>query len=114
MSAWFTARGRGDSCPPVIARVILDIGGVLKCTPETGWVQWWEERLRLPPVTVHQRVGDIWRAGTVGQTSERDVHDQAAARLGLDAAAVTARAVGMQAHLFTDNAAAIASGGPAV
>ncbi|MFJ7166532.1 MULTISPECIES: hypothetical protein [Streptomyces] len=100
MSAWFTARGWGDSCPPVIARVILDIGGVLKCTPETGWV--------------HQRVGDIWRAGAVGQTSERDVHDQAAARLGLDAAAVTARAVGMQAHLFTDNAAAIASGGPAV
>ena len=29
--------------------VILDIGGVLEITPETGCVQRWEERLVLPP-----------------------------------------------------------------
>ncbi|GGS93458.1 MULTISPECIES: HAD family hydrolase [Streptomyces] len=70
--------------------VILDIGGVLEFTPETGWVRRWEERLRLPPGTVDERMGDVWRAGSVGEISERDVHEEAATRLGLDAPAVEA------------------------
>ncbi|MGW1763696.1 HAD family hydrolase [Streptomyces sp. NPDC002073] len=70
--------------------VILDIGGVLENTPETGWVQRWEERLDLLPGTVHERMRDVWRAGSVGGISEREVHEQVAARLGLDAPRVEA------------------------
>ncbi|MYT71878.1 MULTISPECIES: HAD family phosphatase [unclassified Streptomyces] len=67
------------------ACVILDIGGVLEITPDTGWVERWEERLKLPLGTVHDRMRDVWRAGSVGSISEREVHEQVAARLGLDA-----------------------------
>ncbi|MFF9908976.1 HAD family hydrolase [Streptomyces sp. NPDC013457] len=70
--------------------VILDIGGVLEITPETGWVQRWEERLDLPLGTIHERMHDVWRAGSVGDISEREVHEQVAARLGLDASRVEA------------------------
>ncbi|THA23260.1 HAD family phosphatase [Streptomyces sp. A1547] len=70
--------------------VILDIGGVLEITPETGWVQGWEERLDLPPGTVHERMHDVWRAGSIGGISERVVHEQVAARLGLNAPHVEA------------------------
>ncbi|MET7860400.1 HAD family phosphatase [Streptomyces sp. NPDC005318] len=64
--------------------VILDIGGVLEITPQTGWVQRWEERLELPPGTVNERMRDVWHAGSVGSISEREVHEQVATRLGLD------------------------------
>ncbi|MFE6551640.1 HAD family hydrolase [Streptomyces sp. NPDC057746] len=64
--------------------VILDIGGVLEITPKTGWVQRWEERLALPPGTVHERMDDVWQDGNVGGISEREVHEQVAVRLGLD------------------------------
>lgn len=64
--------------------VILDIGGVLEITPETGWVQRWEERLELPLGTVNERMRDVWRAGSVGRISEHDVHWEVASRLGLD------------------------------
>ncbi|KUM67171.1 HAD family hydrolase [Streptomyces curacoi] len=70
--------------------VILDIGGVLEITPETGCVQRWEERLVLPPGTVHERMRDVWQAGSVGSISEREVHEQVAARLELDASQVEA------------------------
>ncbi|MER5950322.1 HAD-IA family hydrolase [Streptomyces sp. NPDC001904] len=63
--------------------VILDIGGVLEITPETGWVQRWEKRLELPMGTVHERMHDVWSAGSVGSISEREVHKQVAGRLGL-------------------------------
>ncbi|MFD6349219.1 HAD family hydrolase [Streptomyces roseolus] len=72
------------------ACVILDIGGVLEFTPDTGWVQRWEERLELPRGTVNARMHDVWRAGSVGSIGERDVREQAAARLGLDAPQVDA------------------------
>ncbi|MFJ7423429.1 HAD family hydrolase [Streptomyces uncialis] len=68
-----------------MACVVLDIGGVLESTPETGWVRRWEERLELSPGTVHERMRDVWQAGSVGSISEREVHAQVKARLGLDA-----------------------------
>ncbi|MFI9272208.1 HAD-IA family hydrolase [Kitasatospora sp. NPDC052896] len=70
--------------------VILDIGGVLEIAPKTGWVQRWEERLELPLGTVHERMRDVWRAGSVGSIGEGQVHTQVAARLGLDAPQVEA------------------------
>ncbi|MEV5237935.1 HAD-IA family hydrolase [Streptomyces cinnamoneus] len=65
--------------------VIFDIGGVLEITPDTGWVPRWEERLELPLGSVHERMRDVWRAGSIGSISEREVHEQMAARLELDA-----------------------------
>ncbi|MFD8567985.1 HAD-IA family hydrolase [Streptomyces sp. NPDC059639] len=70
--------------------VILDIGGVLEITPETGWVPRWEKQLELPLGTVHERMRDVWRAGSVGRISEHEVHEQVAARLGLGTAQVEA------------------------
>ncbi|MDN3029734.1 hypothetical protein [Streptomyces sp. S.PB5] len=58
--------------------VILDIGGVLEITPETGRVPRWEERLELPLGTVHERMRDMWRAGSIESISEREVHEQVA------------------------------------
>ncbi|MGW6023493.1 HAD family hydrolase [Streptomyces sp. NPDC055099] len=70
--------------------VILDIGGVLELTPQTGWVQRWEEQWGFPLGTVHERMHDVWHAGSLGSISEREVHEQVAARLGLTAPQVTA------------------------
>ncbi|MCX3058228.1 HAD family hydrolase [Streptomyces beihaiensis] len=78
--------------------VVLDIGGVLEITPETGWVQRWEERLELRPGTVGDRMRDVWRAGSVGRLSEREVCEQVSARLGLDAPQVEA----FMADLWTE------------
>ncbi|MFD5426175.1 HAD-IA family hydrolase [Streptomyces sp. NPDC127084] len=78
--------------------VILDIGGVLEITPETGWVQRWEERLKLPLGTVHERMRDVWRAGGVGSISEQEVHWEVASRLGLDVHQVEA----LMADLWTE------------
>ncbi|MFE2435961.1 HAD family hydrolase [Streptomyces sp. NPDC059409] len=68
-----------------MACVILDIGGVLEITPPTGWGRRWEERLGFPPGAVRERMRDVWEAGRVGSISEREVHQQVEARLGLDA-----------------------------
>lgn len=65
--------------------VILDIGGVLELTPQTGWEQRWEDRLQLSPSALHERMSDVWQAGSIGSITEREVHEQLAARLGLDA-----------------------------
>ncbi|MEU6009630.1 HAD-IA family hydrolase [Streptomyces sp. NPDC047453] len=70
--------------------VILDIGGVLECTPATGWAQRWEERLELPLGTVTERMRDVWAAGSVGGVGEREVREEVAARLRLDASQVEA------------------------
>ncbi len=70
--------------------IILDIGGVLEISPPTGWEQRWELRLGLPPGTVHERLEDVWQAGSVGRVSEREVHERVAADLRLDASQVDA------------------------
>ncbi|TWG04879.1 putative hydrolase of the HAD superfamily [Streptomyces brevispora] len=70
--------------------VILDIGGVLELTPETGWVGRWEQRLGLPTGAVHERLGEVWQAGSIGAVSEPEVQDQVADCLGLDAVDVEA------------------------
>ncbi|MFE3719480.1 HAD family hydrolase [Streptomyces cyaneofuscatus] len=67
------------------ACVILDIGGVLELTPDTGWVQRWEKQLDLAPGAVGERLRDVWEAGRVGSIGEPEVREQVAARLALDA-----------------------------
>ncbi|MBO8186401.1 HAD-IA family hydrolase [Streptomyces spirodelae] len=78
--------------------VILDIGGVLEITRETGWVRRWEERLGLPLGSVYERMRDVWRAGSVGSISEREVYEQVAVRLGLE----TSQADAFMADLWTE------------
>lgn len=80
------------------ACVIFDIGGVLEITPATGYIQRWEERLELPPGAMHERMGDVWQAGSLGSISEQGVREQLAARLGMDAPQVEA----FMADLWTE------------
>ncbi|MEE1938166.1 HAD-IA family hydrolase [Streptomyces sp. TRM 70361] len=70
--------------------VVLDIGGVLEITPATGWQQDRERRLGLPVGTVGRRLGEVWRAGSVGAIGEEEVRARVAAEPGLDASRVDA------------------------
>ncbi|WP_030690962.1 HAD family phosphatase [Streptomyces globisporus] len=78
--------------------VVLDIGGVLEITPETGWVRRWEERLGLPHGGVGERMRDVWVAGGVGAVGEQEVRREVASRLGLDGPRVEA----FMADLWTE------------
>ncbi|MFG3140636.1 HAD-IA family hydrolase [Streptomyces sp. NPDC048211] len=80
------------------ACVIFDIGGVLELTPATGWHQQWSARLALSPGAMHERMRDVWQAGSIGTIGEREVHEQLAARLSLDAPQVEA----LMADLWTE------------
>ncbi|GAA3487142.1 HAD family phosphatase [Streptomyces cremeus] len=64
--------------------LLLDIGGVLELTPDTGWLPRWEERLGLAPGTVDDRLGEVWHAGSVGRVDEGEVRARVAAALRLD------------------------------
>ncbi|MEU6882410.1 HAD family phosphatase [Streptomyces sp. NPDC046712] len=70
--------------------VVLDIGGVLEFTPDTGWVGRWEQLLGLSAGTVNQRLGAVWQAGSVGTVSEGDVRERVAVALRLDTSQVDA------------------------
>ena len=70
--------------------VVLDIGGVLEFTPDTGWPGRWERRLGLPAGAVDERLADVWHAGSVGTIDATAVRSEVAARLGLDAAGADA------------------------
>jgi epoxide hydrolase-like predicted phosphatase len=73
-----------------IRAVVFDIGGVLEITPRTGWEARWEARLPLAPGDLNGRLGDVWRAGSVGTITEADVEARVAATLGLDQAQLAA------------------------
>jgi putative hydrolase of the HAD superfamily len=73
-----------------IRAIVFDIGGILEITPPTGWVQSWETRLELPPGGLEQRLGNVWRAGSLGAISEEEVERRTGAILGLDPAQVAA------------------------
>jgi FMN phosphatase YigB (HAD superfamily) len=66
--------------------VVLDIGGVLEITPDTGWSGRWERRLGLPEGAVRDRLWHVWRAGAIGGITEAEVDAAVTAELGLDAA----------------------------
>jgi len=58
--------------------VVLDIGGVLEVTPETGWLQRWERDVGLAVGSTEDRLADVFELGSVGSMSEPEV--QAAVR----------------------------------
>ena len=61
--------------------VVLDIGGVLEMTPETGRLQRWESDVQLAPSSTRDRLADVFEAGSLGAMSEPEV--QAAVRAAL-------------------------------
>jgi epoxide hydrolase-like predicted phosphatase len=67
-----------------IRAVVFDIGGVLEITPDLGVDQRWEARLGLPAGGLNARMGDIWRAGSIGTITLNGVHRAIQDRLGLD------------------------------
>ena len=73
-----------------IRAVVFDIGGVLELTPRTGWDRQWEAQLGLPPGGLAARLGEVWRAGSVGSISEADVERRTGEILGLDRARLDA------------------------
>jgi putative hydrolase of the HAD superfamily len=81
-----------------IRGVVFDIGGVLEITPRTGWDARWEARLGLPAGDLNARLGDVWRAGSIGTITEAEVEARVAATLGLDGAQVAA----FMADLWTE------------
>jgi len=68
----------------VIRAVMFDIGGVLEITPDLGVAPVWEDRLRMPPGALSERLDDIWAGGALGIITEEDVHQALTDRLGLD------------------------------
>jgi epoxide hydrolase-like predicted phosphatase len=71
-----------------VRAVVFDIGGVLEYTPSLGVSQTWEEILGLQPGELDRRLHDVWRGGTLGLISLREVHRGIAGILGIDAARV--------------------------
>ena len=76
--------------PVAIRAVVFDIGGVLEITPRTGWVGRWEAQLGLPAGGLMARLGEVWRAGSVGSISEAEVERRTGELLGLDRAQLDA------------------------
>ena len=66
-----------------IQAVVFDIGGVLEITLDLGVTGMWESRLGLGPGELDKRMSDVWRGGSIGTVSERDVHQAVTERLGL-------------------------------
>jgi HAD superfamily hydrolase (TIGR01509 family) len=66
--------------------IILDIGGVLEITPDTGWEERWESDLGLPAGGLRSRLWSTWKGGSIGTVSEAEVVAQTSERLGLSAA----------------------------
>ena len=73
-----------------IRAIVFDIGGILEITPPTGWVERWEARLQLWQGALDEKLGEVWRAGSLGTISEAEVERRTGDILGLDQAQVAA------------------------
>jgi epoxide hydrolase-like predicted phosphatase len=67
-----------------IRAVVFDIGGVLEITPDLGTGRRWEARLGLAAGEIDERLGDVWRGGSLGTITLDGVHQAIRDRLGLD------------------------------
>jgi len=59
-----------------IRGIVFDIGGVLEITPDLRVTAKWEQRLRLAPGRLDERLRSVWIAGSLGSTSEAEVHQR--------------------------------------
>lgn len=71
-----------------IRAVVFDIGGVLELDvielAESDLDARWEKRLGLQPGELDQRMASVWLAGSLGQCTEEDVHQEMGKRLGMN------------------------------
>lgn len=58
----------------MLRAVVFDIGGVLELTPPTGHVEHWEKARGLATGELDRRLGDVFRAGSLGTITLDDVH----------------------------------------
>jgi len=72
----------------VIRAVVFDIGGVLELDVielvDIGLDARWEQRLGLQPGELDQRMEPVWLAGSLGECTEEDVHQEMGKRLGMN------------------------------
>jgi epoxide hydrolase-like predicted phosphatase len=70
-----------------IRAVVFDIGGVLELDVielvEIDLDARWEQRLRLEFGEIDRRMEPIWQAGSLGECTEEDVHQEMSRRLGM-------------------------------
>jgi putative hydrolase of the HAD superfamily len=63
-----------------IRAVVFDIGGVLELdvieSVDIGLDARWEQRLGLQPGELGRRMEPVWRAGSLGECTEEDVHQE--------------------------------------
>lgn len=62
---------------------MFDLGGVLELTPRTGVAGRWEHRLGLGDGELDRCLDGVWRTGSIGSISEREVHARIEAILGV-------------------------------
>lgn len=55
-----------------IKAVVFDIGGVLEYTPETGWIEKWNERLPIQPIEIFKRLDEMGLDGSIGPCTEAE------------------------------------------
>lgn len=67
-----------------IRAVVFDIGGVLEITPDLGLDKKWEQKLDLKTGELNQRLGYIWRGGSIGTMSLEQVHTSIRDIMGMD------------------------------
>jgi hypothetical protein len=107
-----------------IRAVVFDIGGVLEldaigASVDIGLDARWEQRLGLEPGELDRRMEPIWRAGSLGECTEEDVHQEMGKRLRVQPAEMlflddsqksvaAARALGIHAIHFRETEQAIA------
>lgn len=67
--------------------VVFDIGGVLELNTNTALMEivgaQWEQRLGLSPGELERRMKPIWQAGSLGNCTEEEVHQELEKRLGM-------------------------------
>ena len=72
-----------------IKAIVFDIGGVLEITPNLGVDEKWETQMNRKPGEFNELLRDVWRGGSRGTISIRQVHQQISERLGLSEAVVS-------------------------
>ncbi len=76
-----------------IRAVVFDIGGVLELdaigsSVDIGLDARWEQHLGLEPGELNRRMEPVWQAGSLGECTEEDVHQEMEERLGMRKAQV--------------------------
>ena len=71
-----------------IRAVVFDLGGVLELDVielvDSDLDARWEQRLGLQPGELNRRMESVWRAGSLGECTEEDVHREMGKRLSMD------------------------------